>query len=118
MKTSIITQKGESKNGCFKKTNDMHTYMCASGGLEMFFFRKIWRALFSWNTRFKIRPLALLPTKRLIWADPLYTGPIYLSSQVQLSDVKFVTIAGHTFTPASSSKNVNVPNLNLNLTCI
>ena len=26
------------------------------------FFRKIWRALFSWNTRFEIRPFALLPT--------------------------------------------------------
>ena len=29
----------------------------------MFVFRKIWRALFSWNTRFEIRPFALLPTK-------------------------------------------------------
>ena len=27
----------------------------------MFVFRKIWRALFSWNTRFEIRPFALLP---------------------------------------------------------
>ena len=25
-------------------------------------FRKIWRALFSWNTCFEIRPFALLPT--------------------------------------------------------
>ena len=32
-------------------------------GLEMFVFRKIWRALCSWNTRFEIRPFALLPTK-------------------------------------------------------
>ena len=29
----------------------------------MFVFRKIWRALFSWNTRFEIRSFALLPTK-------------------------------------------------------
>ena len=29
----------------------------------MFVFRKIWRALFSSNTRFEIRPFALLPTK-------------------------------------------------------
>ena len=29
----------------------------------MFILRKIWRALFSWNTRFEIRPFALLPTK-------------------------------------------------------
>ena len=28
----------------------------------MFVFRKIWRALFSWNTRFEIRPFAILPT--------------------------------------------------------
>ena len=28
----------------------------------MFVFRKIWRALFSWNTSFKIRSFALLPT--------------------------------------------------------
>ena len=27
----------------------------------MFVFRKIWRALLSWNTRFEIRPFALLP---------------------------------------------------------
>ena len=31
-------------------------------GLEMFVLRKIWRALFSWNTCFEIRPFALLPT--------------------------------------------------------
>ena len=29
----------------------------------MFVFRKIWRTLFSWNTRFEIHPFALLPTK-------------------------------------------------------
>ena len=28
----------------------------------MFVFWKIWRALFSYNTRFEIRPFALLPT--------------------------------------------------------
>ena len=34
----------------------------------MFVFRKIWRALFSWNTRFEICPFALLPTT---WQDEL-----------------------------------------------
>ena len=29
----------------------------------MFVFQKIWRALFSCNTQFEIRPFALLPTK-------------------------------------------------------
>ena len=28
----------------------------------MYVFQKIGRALFSWNTRFEIRPFALLPT--------------------------------------------------------
>ena len=28
----------------------------------MFVLRKIWRALFSWNTRFEIRPFVLLPS--------------------------------------------------------
>ena len=32
----------------------------------MFVFRKIWRALFSWNTCFEIRPFALLPTKGIL----------------------------------------------------
>ena len=32
----------------------------------MFVFRKIWRAWFSSNTRFEIRPFALLPTKYFI----------------------------------------------------
>ena len=32
-------------------------------GQEMFVFRKIWCALFSGNTRFEIRPFALLLTK-------------------------------------------------------
>ena len=35
--------------------------------LPLFLFRKIWRALFSWNTRFEIRRFALLPTSRRTW---------------------------------------------------
>ena len=45
--SSVIRQKGECQNGCF-------TYVCVSGDT------KCWRA-FSWNTRFEIRPFALLP---------------------------------------------------------
>ena len=52
MKSSVIRQKDESQNGCFKKAKH-----------EMFVFRKFWRALLSWNTRFEIRPFALLPAK-------------------------------------------------------
>ena len=32
-----------------------------SDPLKMFVFRKIWRALFSWNTHLEIHPFALLP---------------------------------------------------------
>ena len=40
---------------------------------EMFVFGKIWRALFSWNTLFKIRPFPLLLTK---WFNPF--SPVLL----------------------------------------
>ena len=56
--TSVIRQKGESQNGCFKKTK--HAKLQSSfieitlgqgrvriRGQQMFVFRKIWRALFS-----------------------------------------------------------------------
>ena len=33
----------------------------------MLVFRKIWRAFFSWNTRFEIRPFTLLPTSLQIF---------------------------------------------------
>ena len=35
---------------------DTLTYVCVSGGKKCSFLRKIWRALFSWNTRFEIHP--------------------------------------------------------------
>ena len=44
---------------------DTDTYVCVSGGKKYSFCRKIWRALFSWNTRFEIPPFALLPTNYL-----------------------------------------------------
>ena len=40
----------------FRKTNISYQ------GVRKFVFQKTWRALFSWNTRFKIRPFAILPT--------------------------------------------------------
>ena len=36
--------------------------MCAYQGVRNVRFWKIWHALFPWNTRFDIRPFALLPT--------------------------------------------------------
>ena len=66
---SVIRQKGESQDGCFKKTK--HTKFsekrrflthCVYQGVRNVRFLKIWRALFSWNTRFEIRPFVLLPT--------------------------------------------------------
>ena len=77
---SVIWQNGESIIGCFKKTK--HAKFCEKRTFltlwyahvlvrirrwEIFVFRKIWRALFCfWNTRFKIRHFAILPT---IWPD-------------------------------------------------
>ena len=70
----VIRQKGESQNGCFKKTSMpnfpknehflplIRTRRCAYQGLRNVVFWKIWCALYSWNTRFEIRPFALLPT--------------------------------------------------------
>ena len=40
--------------------------MYVSGGKKCSFFRKIWHALFFYNTRFEIRPFALLTTKQPI----------------------------------------------------
>ena len=43
----------------------IRTRTCTYQGVRMFVFRnfrKIWHALFSWNTHFEIRPFALLPT--------------------------------------------------------
>ena len=44
----------------FRKT--IISYPLYISGDKTFVFRKIWRALFSWNTRFEIHPFALLPT--------------------------------------------------------
>ena len=46
----------------------------------MIVFRKIWRALFFWNTRFDIRPFALLPTKLDVWLD--LNGLLHLSKLI------------------------------------
>ena len=37
-------------------------YAHVLGGKKCSFFRKIWRALISWSTRFEIHPFSLLPT--------------------------------------------------------
>ena len=56
--------KGRILNRFFKKTkhvkfSEKRTFLTK----EMFVFLKIWRALFSWNTRFEIRSFALLPAR-------------------------------------------------------
>ena len=78
---TYIRQKGRSQNGCFKKTKHakfskkqifliswfaLLPYLCVSGD-KMFVFRKIWRALFSWNTRLEIRLFVSLPTNWEYW---------------------------------------------------
>ena len=71
--SSVIRQKGKSRNRCFKKTkhvkfSEKRTVLTPwyvrvrIRGYEISIFRKIWRASFSWNTCFEICPFALLPT--------------------------------------------------------
>ena len=57
----------------FQKTNISYLLIrsfalltCAYQGIR-FVFRKMWRALFSWNTRLEIRPFVLLPTTWEYW---------------------------------------------------
>ena len=61
LKSSVIRQNGESQNRCFKKTK--HAKFSEKRTFLTPLYGKIWRALFSWNTRFEIRSFALLPAK-------------------------------------------------------
>ena len=81
--SSVIRQKGGSQNGCFKKTkhtkfSKKRTFLTPCYAHVMFVSRKIWRALFSWKTRFEISPFALLPTiyKTILtcWWWTIYNG--------------------------------------------
>ena len=56
---------------------------------EMFVFRKIWRAFFSCNTCFAIRPFALLPTI----SAPIIAAKIYLQASF-LNKSKFTFLSG------------------------
>ena len=63
--TSVIRQKGEFQNRYFKKTK--HVKFSEKQTFVTHWYahvRKIWRALFSWNTRFEIRLFVLIPTNR------------------------------------------------------
>ena len=53
----------------------------------MFVFRKIWRALFSWNTRFEIWPFALLPT-HCPWQLHALKYSIFVVSPFSKADVE------------------------------
>ena len=62
--------QGSKAHQFFRKTNISYplirTHACAYQGVRnVFFFRKIWRAFFSCNTRFEILPFALFPTNHL-----------------------------------------------------
>ena len=54
----------------------------------MFVFRKIWRALFSWNTRFEIRPFALLPTFRQYQKNIAFSILYFFSSVASPTNVQ------------------------------
>ena len=51
----------------------------------MFVFRKIWGALFSWNTRFEIRPFALQWNLYKADTTGAKKGPLY-------RDIRFIEI--------------------------
>ena len=56
----------------------------------MFIFRKIWRALFSWNTGFKIRPIALLPTVCTNFSS--FIPEIYKTGLTKLLPFRFLSL--------------------------
>ena len=76
---SVIREKGESQNGCYKKTKhpkfskngpflrsaDICTRMYQR--VRNVRFWKIWRTLFSCNTRFEIRPFAFFSDELLVF---------------------------------------------------
>ena len=56
-----VLEKNESGQ-IFRITNISYSLIrTCSVGKKCSFFRKVWRALFTCNTRFEIRPFALLP---------------------------------------------------------
>ena len=67
---SATRQKGESQNGCYKRTkyakfSEKQTFFTSwYTHVQMFVFWKIWCALLFCNTVFEIRSFALLPTIR------------------------------------------------------
>ena len=73
LSSSVIRQKGESQNGCYKKTKHakfsetnisyslIHTRACTYQGVRKVRLSENLRAFFSCNTRFEIRPFGLLP---------------------------------------------------------
>ena len=67
LKTGVSRKQSTSN---FPKSEDFlppdtYTYTCVLGGKKCS-FRKIWRTLFSWITRFEILPFALLLTNKPI----------------------------------------------------
>ena len=68
--SSVIRQKGESQNECFKKAkhaniSEKQTCVCVSGGKKCLFFGNFGVLCFQ-NTCFEIRHFALFPTKKEI----------------------------------------------------
>ena len=59
----------------------------------MFVFRKIWRALFSCNTRFEIRPFAILPT---IWfnVNSIHVNSIHFKPMKTAKNLFFMLLGG------------------------
>ena len=64
--SKLVLQENKARQ-VFRKTNISYPRLRIRGKKCSFFFQKIWRALFSWNTRFEIYPFTVLPTKHAFY---------------------------------------------------
>ena len=95
-KSSVIRKKGESQNGCFKKTKHakffvkrvfitswyahIHIYTCAYQGVRKVRFSENLACFVFLKTRFEIRLFAILPTKYWRFLVCIVTDLSFLSN--------------------------------------
>ena len=92
---SVIRHKCKSQNVSFNFKKTKHAKFSEKSTFRTPWYahaheRKIWRALFSWNSRFEIRPFSLLPTNFgfpiMLWpkivGSNLIRDAIYLIGQL------------------------------------
>ena len=74
--SSFLYKILQSRTKYMKQCKEMNQNWVGREGIlvEMFVFRKIWRALFSCNTRFEIRPFTLLSMNCFSFKEHLGSG--------------------------------------------